>query len=259
MAGKQSDVEATTVSGSENDTTVDGISESSEVNQRFQDELDLVDIIASQVSRSIDNCVDFDELLAAGREGLFEAARRFEPSRGVAFRTFANYRVEGAIIDAVRKSMQLPRRAYERLVAMEAYSRVAQGDTDYALKVGNSDFWDRDTDKFFVDHLAAAMTSAAASLPIQAELESLPDDLVSSNPEDACGKNEVFAFVRDACSALDSQEQDAIRLCYVDGLSFSEMAEAMNVSKAWAHRVHSRAMDRLTKKMRRNYGAFPIE
>lgn len=221
-----------------------------EIQDRFLSELDLVEIIAAQVSRSLDNRINFDDLLAAGREGLFEAARRFDPKRGIAFRSYANYRVEGAIIDAVRKSMQLPRRAHERLTAMEATSRIAQGDVEYALGQGDSDFWSRDLDLYLTDQMAAMVTSSAAAIQAREKLESLADPSLEANPEEAFERAELLSRMREAMSALDAQEVETIRLCYFEGMSFSEMAEEMNISKAWAHRVHTRAMDRLTKRLK---------
>ena len=221
-----------------------------EIQDRFLGELDLVEIIAAQVSRSLDNRVNFDDLLAAGREGLFEAARRFDPKRGVVFRSYANYRVEGAIIDAVRQSMQLPRRAHERLTAMEATSRIALGDVEYALGEGDSDFWSRDLDLYLTDQMAAMVTSSAAAMLARERLEAMTDPSVEANPEKAFERAELLSQIREAMSALDAQEVETIRLCYFDGMSFSEMAEQMNISKAWAHRVHTRAMDRLTKRLK---------
>lgn len=244
------DADRTLIPVAHNDTDAAGTIDGDEVNRRFRNELDLVAIIAGQVSRSIDNCVDFDELLAAGREGLFDAARRFDPKRGIQFRTYANYRVEGAIIDTVRRSMHLPRRAYERLLALEASSRITQGDVDYALIDGNPEFWDRDTDQYIVDQLAMIATSAAASVQSQRDLNSIADDTAHSNPEDAYEHAEIMSLIREAFMELDGQERRTIELCYFEGLSFSEMAETMNISKAWAHRIHTRAMDRLTKRIR---------
>ena len=79
--------------------------DAAEVNRLVRDHLDLVEIIASQISRSIDNCIDFDELLAAGREGLFEAARRLDPKRGASFRTFANTRRTSSVPPAALRSV----------------------------------------------------------------------------------------------------------------------------------------------------------
>src|SRR5262249_6733041 len=66
--------------------------------------------------------VEFDELVALANAGLTEAAQRYDPERGIAFATFAWYRVQGSIIDALRKSSQLPKRVWARLVALRAAS-----------------------------------------------------------------------------------------------------------------------------------------
>src|SRR5262249_42881477 len=82
---------------------------------RFETELELVDIVSRQIARTMGKVVELDELLSYGREGLLDAARKFDAARGVPFRAYANFRVRGAIIDGVRSMAQLPRRAHERL------------------------------------------------------------------------------------------------------------------------------------------------
>jgi len=62
--------------------------------------------------------VAFDEVLALAAAGLAEAAARFDPARGATFATFAWYRVRGTIIDGLRRSTQLPRRTWARLLAL---------------------------------------------------------------------------------------------------------------------------------------------
>ena len=63
---------------------------------------------------------DAEDLVAYAFEGLLEARRRFDPARGVPFKSFAYYRVRGAVLDGVRAMAYLPRRAYARLKASEA-------------------------------------------------------------------------------------------------------------------------------------------
>lgn len=227
--------------------------DSDAVNQRFQGELELVEIIAGQVSKSIDNCVEFDELMAAGREGLFDAARRFDPTRGIPFRAYANYRVEGAIVDAVRKSMQLPRRAHERLVAREAAREIAKTDVECALVDDSSQFWDVDADRYLVDQLTMMATSAATSIQSQWPLHATVDEAVDSNPEESFLRAEFMSQVREAFAELEPQEARAIQLRYFEGLSFGELASAMNMSKAWVQRLHANGMDRMSRKLRRAF------
>jgi len=47
--------------------------------------------------------LDLNELMSAGFEGYAQCLTRFDPSRGVKFKTYANYRIRGAVLDEVRK------------------------------------------------------------------------------------------------------------------------------------------------------------
>ncbi len=58
--------------------------------------------IASQVARWCPRGVTHDDLVAAGLEGLAQAARTYDPARGATFSTFAAYRIRGAMWDDIR-------------------------------------------------------------------------------------------------------------------------------------------------------------
>src|SRR6266404_5239797 len=64
--------------------------------------------------------VDVDNLEAAGVLGLVEAANRFEPERGIAFKTFAYTRIRGAIYDELRRNSPLPQDLLERTARVRA-------------------------------------------------------------------------------------------------------------------------------------------
>ena len=55
--------------------------------------------LASRLRRELSLRGELDDLIAFGFGGLLEAQRRFDPGRGVRFRTFAYYRVRGAMLD----------------------------------------------------------------------------------------------------------------------------------------------------------------
>ena len=71
--------------------------------------LPLVRAIVGSMSQHYPRHCDRDELIAAGTFGLVEAARRFEPARGVPFERWAALRIRGAVIDAVRAMDFAPR------------------------------------------------------------------------------------------------------------------------------------------------------
>src|SRR6185369_5097148 len=98
-----------------------------EVLERFQAQLELVDIVARQIARTMGSVVELDDLRSFGREGLLDAARKFDSARGVPFRAYANFRVRGAIIDGIRSSAHLSRRTYERLNGLSAALKTSEG------------------------------------------------------------------------------------------------------------------------------------
>lgn len=61
--------------------------------------------LARELAEAVAFHVDLDDLIGWGHMGLVEAARRFDVSRGVRFRTFAHRRIRGAMIDGMRKEL----------------------------------------------------------------------------------------------------------------------------------------------------------
>ena len=88
-----------------------------ERDKRNEDHRGLVRALAIKVRTSLSRRLDVDDLVAYGSTGLVEAARRWDPGRGVAFKTFAYYRIRGAIFDGLRKQGWLGKRAFRRYMA----------------------------------------------------------------------------------------------------------------------------------------------
>src|SRR2546430_5363818 len=82
--------------------------------------LDLPKRCASTVYPRVKGHIEYEELVALANEGLAEAANRYEPDRGAAFVTFAWYRVHGAMLDGMRRSGNLPRRVWAKIMATRA-------------------------------------------------------------------------------------------------------------------------------------------
>src|SRR4026207_2000560 len=65
--------------------------------------LPFVEALARRMASSMPNSIDIGDLVQDGVLGLIDAARRFDEDRGIKFETFAERRVRGAMIDALRK------------------------------------------------------------------------------------------------------------------------------------------------------------
>ncbi len=65
--------------------------------------LPFVEALARRVAASMPNSIDIGDLVQDGVIGLIDAANRFDEARGIKFETFAERRVRGAMIDALRR------------------------------------------------------------------------------------------------------------------------------------------------------------
>jgi RNA polymerase sigma factor for flagellar operon FliA len=226
-----------------------------EVLERFHTHLELVDVIARQLAREIGRHAEIEDLRAMGHQGLLEAARRFDDARGVPFRRFANYRIRGAMLDGIRKSAPLPRRAHARVRALEAALLVAEGAAEdaaspaaQALAVDAAAAERRLTEH--LSDMATAMAVGLLATPAVGE-EGEPAAVDASlTPEEAVAQAELRKIVVDALDDLPEDERTLVRRHYLEGERFDQVAASLGLSKSWGSRLHTRAVARLTKRLR---------
>lgn len=228
--------------------------DSPEVLQLFEANLNLVEIIARQIGRRSGEPLELDDLRSYGREGLLDAARRFDPTRGVPFRAYANFRVRGSIIDGIRAMARVPRRVHQTLSAISAADRVSEGALE-DLQVGPPPgATAADAEQALAEHLRNMATAMAIGLLAAPgrddEGEPTPVDDAASSPEEALSRAELLNLVTAAIDQLPADEAELVRRHYLGGERFDRVAAELGLSKSWASRLHTRAIGRLTKRLR---------
>ncbi len=221
-----------------------------EVRERFESALDVVEIVARQFFRIVCDLVEMDDLRSAGREGLFDAARRFEPERGNTFRTYANIRVRGAQFDYLRKAAGLPRRAYQRVVALEAALAMRDG-THTALLDSGQGLSEGEAEEALSNRVSARATACALALVSDnARVEAGAHEFMAATPEEALTKAQLYAIADRELSRFGfDREAEVIRLHYFEGLSMEAIAQRLGVDASWASRLRRRAIERLSKRV----------
>ena len=225
--------------------------DSPEVLARLKEGLDLVDMLARQLRRQFGPYVQLDDLTSNGREALLAAARSFDPDRGVPFRRWANLRIRGAMIDAVRSQGNLPRRVYRKLRAVQAGDLVHEtaAEEQAASPVASAE----EADAKLSDQLGtAAMAMALGFLAMRSgdALEHARDTKIS--PEEAVGQAELLARIRAAIAERPEAERKLLERHYFEDVNFDETARELGLSKSWASRLHSRAIEAVAKALKRD-------
>ncbi|MFZ5895022.1 MAG: sigma-70 family RNA polymerase sigma factor [Myxococcota bacterium] len=212
-----------------------------EVLELFQRELAMVEIIAKQVCRAMGSLAEYDEVVSAGREGLLDAARRFEPDRGVRFGSYAHHRVKGAMVDSVRRNCRLPRRARERVLALQAATEFAAGSSavESANSPGVAEIHDELTER--LNGMAAA-----AALSLTADPAYMSERL-QQDPETAAEHAELLDKIATKLQGMSAEEALVVRRFYYDGDSLEQISGDLGVTRSWASRLHTRAIARLRR------------
>lgn len=195
--------------------------------------------IAQQTRAQLGLDSPIEDLVAFGFQGLLEARQRFDSSKGVAFKSFAHYRVRGAILDGVRAMARLPRRAYARLRAAEALDQMSEANADNqaggAARPSGVEGNLRSIDAI-LGRVAAAYTVA-----ISAEDAALG----AGSPEEALLHEERLVRMREALEKLPDRERHMIEGHYFQGKRFDTLSAELGISKSWGSRVHTHALDLL--------------
>src|SRR5882672_7265553 len=114
-------------------------------NRRVVASLPFVEALARRMASSMPNSIDIGDLVQDGVLGLIDASHRFDEGRGIKFETFAERRVRGAMIDALRKDAWprgVRRQRRELDAAREALRRELGHEpslADLAKKVGTDE------------------------------------------------------------------------------------------------------------------------
>jgi RNA polymerase sigma factor FliA len=223
----------------------------SDVNQLVEKHLSLVQAIARKVKKTLNASIEVDDLVGYGSKGLVEAAERFDARHGVAFTTFAYYRIRGAMYDGLRvmgwysradharyraeeRANEYLRNRADREGAGQSQAGAASAPADQAAALAEVNEILSSVATVHITSLEAASSVADESLP-------LPDVAVDSH--------RMSRRVREAVAALPEKERRLMELYYFADKNLEEAGAELGLSKSWACRLHARAVDLLRDAM----------
>jgi len=211
--------------------------------------LALVEHIARRMGARLPTHVRLEDLVSAGNVGLLDAAKRFDPKRGVSFPTFAGQRIRGAILDDLRHRDSLSRdaRALSNRIAAAEHALTgrlgrAPGQSEVAAELGVSvtelHAW-RAKLSWRSDGEAVGFDDAAPDF-----LDRFAPD-ASPTPLDAAEAAELRDHLEDAISKLPDRLQLALSLVYGEQLTQREASVVLGVTESRVCQMLAEAMARL--------------
>lgn len=166
-----------------------------------------------------------EELINIGLFNLPQIARRFDPSRGVKFLTFATWRLRGCMLDYLRTTMNygFRRKHWAKAVSLSESQSLER--IFYGGRSGKT----ADTD------------------PVSAETKAWLKQLYlnENNPGKQAEQQQLLKRVEQSLGSLPLSERTVITLYYFDELTLEEIGARINRTKSWTCRLHQRALAKL--------------
>ena len=219
-------------------------------NPRVTASLPFVEQLARRVAATMPHSIDIGDLVQDGVIGLIDAAHRFDEARGIKFETFAERRIRGAMIDALRKDAwpRGVRRQRRELEAAREELRRELGHepslADLAAKIGSDE---KRLGRTIVRINAIESTSPLANNENLDE-STLPTALIPSEPEqpdEAYERQETKERVCAAIASLPPREQKVISLYYYGEATMKQIGAEIGVNESRVSQLHARAIRRL--------------
>ena len=209
--------------------------------------------VAYRMVSRFPSCVEADDLITIGTLGLIDAVDKFEHDRSVSFGAYARIRVQGAILDELRKQDWVPRsvrsRHHEIRAAKEGLTEDlgrAPSHEELAQALGMT------SSRLHEVLRNSTVRTLVSTEERQGESEErVIDTLVSQlpTPQDAATRGRVAEMVAEALSTLPDRERQIVDLYYFKDLTFKEIGEVMGVTESRISQLHTRMKNRLFSRL----------
>jgi RNA polymerase sigma factor for flagellar operon FliA len=212
--------------------------------------LPFVQALARRMAASMPNSIDVGDLVQDGVLGLIDAAHRFDEERGIKFETFAERRVRGAMIDALRRDAWprgVRRQRRELDAARETLRRELGHEpslADLAAKVGY--------DEKRLNRTIVRINTIESTSPLatgerfnESSLPSVLAPAAPDAPDTIYEKIEIRERVRGAIRLLPWRERKLIGLYYYGEVTMKQIGAEISVNESRVSQLHARAIRRL--------------
>jgi len=218
----------------------------------------LVKYLLSRIVPQLPQHLDKDDLMSVAVIGLINAADRYDPTRGVMFKTFAEQHIRGSIIDELRSYDVLSRSMRDKYKRLEKQvlnleHQLGRNPTSEevakSLEISLADYYDLLDDV----HVFSFISLDDSWSDAEGNALCLSDVLAESeakNPQQQVMMMQLAEALGLAIDTLPEKERLAVTLYYTEDLNLKEIGEAVGLTESRISQLLSQAMVRLRGKLK---------
>ena len=237
--------------------------ETDSINQKLRNQLiidysPLIRFIAYRISARLPANVEVDDLMSAGVIGLMDAIDKYDPTRENKFKTYAEFRIRGAILDELRSQDWIPRSIRDKAKRVDrTYSKLEQ---EFGRSVSDSEM--ADELDVSLDNFYELLTKIKSVTLLSAEdilnqfNTSKTDDFEETqstsqlNPYKNLSRKFIKRALVETIDNLPEKHRIVLSLYYYEDLNLKEIGKILEVTESRVSQLHTQAVEKLRSKIK---------
>ena len=227
----------------------------------------LIKFIAQKIAVRLPANIELDDLISSGVIGLMDAIEKYDPTRDNKFKTYAEFRIRGSILDELRAQDWVPRSVRDKakmldraLIELEAGLGRSATDDEIAERLGCSleDFYDLLNQVKPVSVLSIDDAATFSNVDKKSILNLL-ESCKLSNPFNQLNMKSVKEIVATAIEELPERQRLVLSLYYYEDLNLKEIGRVLRVTESRVSQLHAQANSRLRAKLTQYFQEQELE
>lgn len=214
----------------------------------------LIKYLAGKLAMRLPPHISIDDLISSGTIGLIDAINKFDPSKNIQFKTYAEFRIRGAMLDELRSLDWVPRSVRRKIADIEkAYSGLQKEfgrpaeDQEVAARLGLPlDGFYRLVDAVKgVSLLDISIVRRKNSEASDEDIFELIADENQTDPFTSISFSQLRNIIANAIDELPEKERLVVSLYYYEDLTMREIGEIMGYTESRISQIHTKSVLRL--------------
>jgi RNA polymerase sigma factor for flagellar operon FliA len=220
----------------------------------------LIRYIVNRIAVRLPSHIDLDDLHNTGVIGLMDAIEKYDPDKNCKFKTYAEFRIKGAILDQLRSLDWVPRSVRQKSRKLErAYGEVEQRLGRMASEDEVADSLGLQIEKF---HELLNQVRGISMINLEevrgtnadgdrsGTFADIVEDVNSENPFATLKLTEMKSVVADTIASLPEKERLVISLYYYEDLNMKEIGGILGITESRVCQIHTKSVLRLRSKLK---------
>ena len=217
----------------------------------------LIKYIAHRIALRVPPHIEVQDLIDAGVVGLIDAIEKYDPSKDVKFKTYAEFRIRGAIFDELRSLDWVPRSIRKMINKLEeAYITLEQQLDRPATDEEVAEAMGLEMEDFYQ---VLRQASGVCLMSIDQTLNTddskktileFTEDVHEQNPCEQFAASEMKELVAKVINNLPEKERMVISLYYYEELTMKEIGKVLHLTESRVSQIHTKTILRLRGRLK---------